>query len=200
MSHFIDKIFYINLDRRTDRLEEIQEELQKLDLTAERFRAIQHEEGLVGCGYSHLHIMKIAKERGYKNVLILEDDFSFKVSKDEFENLLEQFFTKVQDNYDVCMFSYGEEITETNNDLPFLVNIKSACDASAYIINGSYLDKLIELYEVNIPLLEQTRMHWVYANDQVWKRLQAKDKWFGFAPRLGSQRPGYSDNRGRYCN
>jgi hypothetical protein len=75
-----------------------------------------------------------------------------------------------------------------------LSKVFEANNASAYIINGAYLDALIELYERALPLLEQTGEHWNYANDQVWKVLQRKDNWLCFNPRLGKQRSGYSDN------
>ena len=45
-----------------------------------------------------------------------------------------------------------------------------------------------------MPLLNQTRMYWIYANDQVWKNLQNKDNWFYFIKRLGKQKEGFSDN------
>jgi hypothetical protein len=48
---------------------------------------------------------------------------------------------------------------------------------------------LIELYEYNIPLLEQTQEHWNYANDIVWKQLQQQDKWYFINNRIGKQRP-----------
>ena len=78
MSKKIEKIFFINLDKRTDRREEIENELKKMELTAERYSAISTpESGIVGCGYSHLNVLKMAREQNVKNVLILEDDFEF---------------------------------------------------------------------------------------------------------------------------
>jgi hypothetical protein len=57
------------------------------------------------------------------------------------------------------------------------------------------MDKLIELYEWAIPLLEQTNEHWRYANDLVWKQFQPHDKWYYTTRKLGKQRDGYSDNK-----
>ena len=63
----IDKIFFINLDYRTDRLEEITNELETYNFPKdkiERFPAIKFkkdgrgEEGLIGCSMSHLEILK----------------------------------------------------------------------------------------------------------------------------------------------
>ena len=191
MASKIDKIFYINLDRRSDRRDLIEMDLAKIGLVAERFVGIPYEPGIVGCGKSHLAVMKLAKERGYKNVLILEDDFTFLVSKEELDVALEKFFSNVKE-YDVCMLC-GQNMSVTPL-MSGMSKVFEANNASAYIINGAYLDALIELYERALPLLEQTGEHWNYANDQVWKVLQRKDNWLCFNPRLGKQRSGYSDN------
>ena len=193
MADKIDKIFYINLDRRTDRRDLIEMDLAKIGLNAERFSGIPFEPGIVGCGKSHLAVMKMAKERGYKNVLILEDDFTFLVSKEELDVALEKFFSNVKE-YDVCMFCCQNMVEVPTRPHPFLSRLVEANNASAYLINGAYLDTLIQLYEHALPLLERTGEHWNYANDQVWKSLQRKDRWFCFHPRLGKQRSGYSDN------
>jgi glycosyl transferase family 25 len=193
MASKIDKIFYINLDRRTDRRDLIEMDLAKIGLEAERFVGIPFEPGIVGCGKSHLAVMKMAKERGYKNVLILEDDFTFLVSKEELDVALEKFFSNVKE-YDVCMFCCQNMVEVPSRPHPFLSRLVEANNASAYLINGAYLDTLIQLYEHALPLLEHTGEHWNYANDQVWKTLQHKDRWYCFHPRLGKQRSGYSDN------
>ena len=67
----------------------------------ERFEAVKASPGGIGCGYSHLAVLKIAKERGYKNVLILEDDFTFLITKEQLELELNRFFTEVK-GFDVC--------------------------------------------------------------------------------------------------
>ena len=193
MSNNIDKIFYINLEKRADRRKDIEEEFKQYNLEVERFVGIEHDPGIVGCGKSHLAVMKIAKQRGYKNVLILEDDFTFLFAKNEFEAALDQFFSTVP-KYDVCMLCCNMVNHEPIKPYPFLHRIIEASNASGYIIHGDYLDTLIALYEEAIPLLERTGEHWNYANDQVWKRLQKKDVWYVFSPRIGKQRSGYSDN------
>jgi hypothetical protein len=199
MTDKIDKIIYINLEKRNDRRELIEEDLEKIGLDAERFIGIPFEPGIVGCGKSHLSVMKMARERGYKNILILEDDFKFLVSREELDNSLNTFFDSVPD-YDVCMFCCQNLVEITPKPFPFLSRIQEANNASAYLINGKYLDTIIDLYEHALPLLENTGEHWNYANDQVWKKLQCKDKWFTFTPRLGKQRSGYSDNAKSFMN
>jgi len=199
MSHNIDKIFYINLDKRTDRRYEIEEELNNMELPYERFPAIYHKQGNVGCGYSHLSILKIARDRGYKNVLIFEDDFTFLVSKDELEMYLEKLFDNF-DNFDVCFLSYNCNSFEDIPPYDFIKRVLDSQTASGYIVNEKCYSKLIELYEQTIPLLEKTDHHWLYSTDMSWKIFQKQDMWICFDKRFGKQRSSYSDNSGAYVS
>ena len=201
MTDKIDKIYFINLDKRTDRRELIEEDLKKMNLAAERFVGIPFEPGIVGCGKSHLAVMKKAKEQGLNNVLILEDDFTFLFDRTTLDAYLNKFFEDVGDDYDVCMLCC-QNLVKKENESPqtYLHRIHKANNASAYLINGKYLDTIIQLYEHAIPLLESTGEHWNYANDQVWAQLQEKDKWYVFNPRLGKQRSGFSDNAKRFMD
>jgi GR25 family glycosyltransferase involved in LPS biosynthesis len=199
----VGHIFYINLDKRTDRRNEIENELENRGLIAERFPAIEVAPpmGILGCGKSHLQVLKIAKERGYPNVLILEDDFVFLVDRDILDKNIQTLFEFADSNIvDVCFLAYNlvqSEPVPENNDL---IRVKYSTTASAYIVNAHYYDKFIHLYEEAMPLLEQTQQHWIYANDQVWRTLQEKDHWYCFSTRIGKQREGFSDNSQRYVS
>jgi len=195
MSQYIDKIYYINLDKRVDRKCEIELELDRMGWKAERYPAIYTpHSGIVGCGYSHLNVLKMARDAGYKNVLILEDDFEFLVDKEELEQELSTFFESGIE-YDVLMISYIIQKGESVEHAPFIRKVIDGQTASGYIVNRHYMDKLIELYEWAIPLLEQTNEHWRYANDLIWKQFQPYDKWYYTTRKLGKQRDGYSDNK-----
>jgi GR25 family glycosyltransferase involved in LPS biosynthesis len=190
MINQIDHIFYINLDHRTDRKQEMERELDDFGLSYERFPAFYNQQnGGVGCGYSHIEALKIAKAREYKSVLILEDDFTFLVSKNQFEQGLREL-AKIE--YDVCMISYNlHESKETDN--PIFKKVIKAGTTSGYIVRSHYYDKLIDIWNCAIPEYLTTGMHWIYAIDVVWYRLQEQDSWFCFEPRMGKQRPSYSD-------
>lgn len=199
MSDNIDKIFYINLDKRTDRREQIEEELKQYNLlnNAERFPAIHTpEQGILGCTMSHLAVIKLAKERNYKQVLIVEDDFYFIISKEKFENELNTFFESTIP-FDVCMISYN--INQSNpTEYTFLQKITDAQTASGYIIHQSFYDSIINVLEGAIEPLRETQQHWIYANDQIWKSLQPISNWYALTTRCGKQRDGYSDNSNKY--
>jgi len=193
MVEHIAKIIYINLDHRLDKKEQIENELNAFGLTYERHKGIFQPINDIGCTKSHLAVLKKAKTNGYKNVLILEDDFMFIVSKEEFnKNITLLFETPV--DFDVCMLSYYINNGENDKQHPFLIKTQEAQTASGYIVNESMYDRLIELYEYAVTMLETTGQHWLYANDQIWKQLQPVTKWYCFKERLGLQRPGINDN------
>jgi len=198
LGQFIDKIIYINLDKRTDRREEIEKQLDEYGISYERFPAIYHPFGIVGCTQSHQAVLRLAKERGYKRVWILEDDFQFLHSREEMETTIQSMCSK---QFDVCMFAYNALKSQTiKAESEAWLQIYEAETASSYVVQEHYYDKLIELYDHTIPLLEQTRQHWNYANDQSWKILQTSDHWIAPFQRMGKQRDGFSDNAQEYMS
>tara|TARA_R110002051_G_scaffold159152_2_gene230505 strand:- start:7022 stop:7615 length:594 start_codon:yes stop_codon:yes gene_type:complete len=60
----------INLDSQPDKLERVASRLTERGLSAARFSAIQHEQGVVGCALSHIELLSKVSAP----VLILEDD------------------------------------------------------------------------------------------------------------------------------
>jgi glycosyl transferase family 25 len=181
-------VFYINLDHRTDRRAEIEKELTDMDLKFERFPAIRTQYGLVGCGLSHLAVLKEAKARGYPNVLIFEDDFQFLVTKEEFHASLQKALAK---EYDVIMLGYNtDETPEVVDGRMRLTNVQSA---SGYIVHSRMYDTLLAVQEEAVKRLDETKMHWLYANDKSWKVLQPTTLWYALQPRTGKQRPSISD-------
>lgn len=66
--------FVINIDARTDRMNEFTEEFMNWPVPVERVSAVKLSPGWKGCSASHLKCIQIAKERNYPWVIILEDD------------------------------------------------------------------------------------------------------------------------------
>ena len=74
----IEKVVYINLEKRKDRLVQIQQELSIFPPEkVQRFNAISHEKGLIGCVKSHIAVLEMAISQNWKNVLIVEDDMQW---------------------------------------------------------------------------------------------------------------------------
>jgi glycosyl transferase, family 25 len=191
----IEHAIYINLDRRTDRRELMEQELEVLGISGERFSGLVKPWSASGCAYSHLEVLRIAASRGYSHVLVLEDDFKAVVDPETFRNTVRVVLESGLE-YDVLMLSHRIQRSEPVPDHPELLKVLEAQTASGYIVHGNYLQTLISLFEENFPLLEQTRAHWIYANDQIWKRLQPAGRWYAFNPRLGIQRESFSDLAG----
>jgi GR25 family glycosyltransferase involved in LPS biosynthesis len=124
---FFDKIFYINLDKDTDRDAKMIEQFKRYNITNyERVSGtvwdvvpdisfwrnfnqdVSNEKyvlGSLGCRNSHWRITKMSLERGYNRILILEDDVIF--TEDPHE-ILENNKNKL-DNWDMLYFGGTEE-------------------------------------------------------------------------------------------
>jgi len=68
--------FVVNLETRPDNLELIKKEMDYIGWDFEKFNAVNRN-SYMGCTLSHLEIIKIAKERGYDRVMVIEDDCVF---------------------------------------------------------------------------------------------------------------------------
>jgi glycosyl transferase family 25 len=100
----IDKFIYINLKRRTDRNEHIVKELKKYNIPQEkieRFEAIEHEKGTLGCALSHLEVMKKFRDSGDKVWCIFEDDHYFTQPKEVCDEYIKEFMEN--ENFDVFL-------------------------------------------------------------------------------------------------
>jgi len=84
----IEHTFCINLERRSDRWQLMLNKFKRLNMQVERVNAVDgnnldYKEAQplsrfeYGCSLSHKKCFEIAKERGYKNFLLLEDDLCF---------------------------------------------------------------------------------------------------------------------------
>lgn len=193
----IAHIVFINLDRRKDRREEIESELKRLGLQAERFAAIERRPGALGCGLSHLAVLQRAKQEGWPNVLILEDDFMFLVDRPTLDETLRSFFD-IAIPYDVVMLSYGLRRSSPYNQV--VCKTLDAQTTSGYLVHSRFYDSLIEAWSHATAALASSGNTHTHAIDMAWKVLQPTAAWFCFNRRLGKQRPGFSDIEGAHVD
>ena len=192
----VHRIVYINLDRRTDRRQQLEDELQRLAVPAakvERFAAIAHAEGLIGCGLSHLAVLRRAREEQWPNVLVLEDDFCAHADQAQLQQQLADVFALP--GFDVFMLAYNV-LDEGSAASPAhgVVPTRNAQTTSAYLVHRDFYDRLIATWEEGVALLQREPWrHWDFALDQYWKRLQPEARWFRAVPRIGFQRASFSD-------
>jgi glycosyl transferase family 25 len=174
----IDQVVYINLDHRTDRREQIEKELSKIPCqNVQRFSAIKNSIGSIGCTQSHIAVLEMAIQSGWKNVLILEDDMVFKEEK--WDLLYEKM-----SSYDVIVL--GGMWPEYSKDT---LKLRKCFGTGAYIVNESYYHRLLANYKEGLALhirnvdqrLFPIRKRYdktAFAIDTWWNRLQATDNWF----------------------
>jgi hypothetical protein len=68
------KAFVVNLDKRTDRWENIQTRFKSYPFELERVSAVIHEKPYAGCTLSYQKVIQMAKDKNMESVLIFEDD------------------------------------------------------------------------------------------------------------------------------
>ena len=57
----LEHTLFINLNHRTDRLEHINAEFEKMGIKAERVEGVQPKSPAIGCTMSHIKCLKLAK-------------------------------------------------------------------------------------------------------------------------------------------
>jgi GR25 family glycosyltransferase involved in LPS biosynthesis len=151
----------------------------------ERYPAIRGNPGYFGCCKSHTNALISARDRGCKNVLMLEDDFVFTVTRNELDYYLEYLFNDFNEPWDVIMFVYNLIDAHPYKNDKVLARVLTATTGAGYLVNGHYLPTLIQNFEEAWPKLCQTCCHWLYVCDRSWATLQRKDRWFYFKKPLG---------------
>jgi glycosyl transferase, family 25 len=197
----IDQIYYINLEKRKDRLALIKEEIKKISPNLEkvsRINAIEKENGAIGCGLSHIKALELAIEKNYNQIIILEDDFEFTKSVEEINYQINYLLNKV-DDYNICSLSANIKRVK-----PYKNNVYIACDiqtTSSYIIHKRFFKILLDNFKEAVSIMEKNYKYTQAEIDVNWKKLQGKDKkFYVFRPVLGKQRSGYSDIEKKHVN
>jgi GR25 family glycosyltransferase involved in LPS biosynthesis len=194
----IDAIYYINLEKRTDRDKEFLDNFSDVDQSRiHRVKAHYYpENGAVGCLMSHITALSLAdKSHEGENILICEDDFLIK-DMAYCNKMLDLFFKNIPE-WDVVMLGRNTvESKDTGIETPEhekIVKIINSQTTSGYIIKRNYIPKLLEIYGGDLTQYMQTGEWGNYFTDQSWKVLQPVDNWYSFEPAVGVQRPSYSD-------
>ena len=205
----IDKIFIINLKHRTDRKENIINELKKQNITEDKYEffnairpkmedvikwnkyycndVIKHVHpmnrtnyliGCLGCLQSHREVIKLAIERDYNNILILEDDTEF---IENFEKIYE-YSQQINNDYDM-LYLAGSHSGKNKSYSKNINKIKGTHTTGSYLIKRNTMEYMYE----NILGFER-EVDVYYA-----KIIQEKFNCFCVTPHITKQKDGYSD-------
>ena len=189
----VEHVFYINLDSRPDRNQFCLQQLSSIGVPnekIERFSAIKNKEGAIGCTLSHIKCLKLAIEKGYENVMIVEDDIHFTKPvwfKEQFEKLFEY-------DFDVNLFDF-EKIDQ------HMIRVLGANTTTGYLVQKHYYQKLLDNYKQGLELLLRTGNKPLYAIDSYALRtLHHVDNWITFSLLTVTQVESYSDIEKRFVN
>jgi len=197
LNDFFDKVFVINLDHRIDRWEKVVDRFKSINLNDyERFSAIKSQEGWEGCKLSHLSIIKIAKERGYKNFIVFEDDF---LLHDNFENLLKDTLSQLPNNWDMFYLGGNTSYSKYKELIsPNIIKLDSVLTTHCYAMKETLYDRVLNEANKMSPQRDFFRGQ---AIDVYYSQFICKDSNVYIAePMLCYQEEGYSDIEKKIMN
>lgn len=211
LNEYFDKIYILNLKRRDDRLKIIKKRLAFTEIT--NFEVFDATDGAVmhpiwkkfseinpffsnpnylACAVSHLSIYNDAISKGYKRILIVEDDVKISsTANEDFRiwskevpsdwDLLYLGFIPLSDDcsrWDYNVFS-DRFITSQ------VFSAKNLWGLYGYGISESLMKETLEIYNRDFPM--ELDRYFV-------TRIQQNKKCYGITPQIFAAEDGYSDN------
>lgn len=190
--------FVINLPHRTDRRDEMEAQLKRVNWTAEFTSAPRPDEpggfssiGAHGCFLSHLQVLKLALGRRVDRLFILEDDLNFST------NFLTDWPAAEAelDRRDWSMF-YPAPVNEVAHGLTAVDGATKFRCTHFVVINGPSLPMLVEGLEQILLRPPGHPLGGPMHVDGAYNTLRRQDenlKTLTYGPPLGYQRPSLSD-------
>ncbi len=193
-SMVIDATYCINLPHRADRRRQATAQFEKSGIhqrviffDATPGNGVERSGGLsdgqAGCCASHLNVLRAAKEAGYRQILVFEDDI---VLAPDFPPRFTAALSRCPASFDLCYVGALCEAAWGNFLYPLddlVSRIGSVCGTHAYIINMECQPAI----EAGLARIQHVIDDW-YARE-----IQSRGNCYGFTPWLGFQAPGYSD-------
>lgn len=186
--NYFDHRYVINLERRTDRMQQISGVLKKYSISYQRIEAIDNKEnprkGLVD---TMKRIFKTALGKGLKHVMILEDDATPLVEKDVFHDTMNCCIKQLPGDWDIfylgCNVSQGLKPYSEN-----LFWVKGA-----YATHAACYSKKAMQFIVSSPIAEPV-------DNFIVREFQTYNNIFCSYPMLMTQVPGHSDIGGNHTD
>ncbi len=182
LDKYFDRIVVINVQRRTDRLAQFNEEAKKIGFGFEIHYAIDGKEvgidPIVAGRLSHIEVLKSIKDD--ERVLICEDDALF---REDFNEALDSYMAELPKDWDI--FYLGAIKNETQPVNKYWVKQVVSTGTQAYCVNPAKRDLFIQIAEE----FDQ----WIDVAYRLWAD---RTKAYIAHPNLVIQHDGFSDLRG----
>jgi len=177
VNEYFDKVVVINLDRRKDRLEKVDAQLQELGITYERFSAVDAKaldiDPIQACKQSHLQVL----EESVGKTLILEDDAYF---MEGFNERFTEFIELLPKDWHI--FYLGAVLLNSERCNDIMVRAMDTSSLHAYCVNPEFKE----------IALEQGRDYPEHI-DVAYRLLHRQYRSYAAKPPMVKQYPSYSD-------
>ncbi len=177
-------LYVINLDERTDRWENIVKTFTDPVFNIIRVNAYKEKQGWIGCFRSHIECIRLAKEAGEKNVLVIEDDCIPYSDIESFKSRLrtiKEFLDRIS-VWDIYLGGTVHVVPDTYKNIITYKNEKFVEFNKAYATHLiCYNSKVYDYFLSVKPILPI---------DEIW---HGKIKAIVSVPFIAKQLPGYSD-------
>ena len=206
MNDLFDNIRCINLEHRMDRWEHCLRQFDKYNFKAERFGGVEYshpsrtrkQNGQIGCWLAHYGAMMNAWDKGYKSLLILEDDFVITEPKDIFYKKVRAAYDQLPEDWDMFYLSaffvkgYDYEEKESYSADLYKVNTAFTLHSVAYSRRG--LEKVLALMSIaNDDRMLELSDKYESIDWFMVREFQKTNKCYAPKDLLCSQLNGYSD-------
>jgi GR25 family glycosyltransferase involved in LPS biosynthesis len=194
--------FVLNLERRKDRLEKITKELNYIGWDYEIFKAIDMNDHR-GCSLSHAEIIKIAKERGYSDVMVIEDDCTFM----PYSKILSDDISSKYENLEYYINNLAPTLdrpVKVSNEYDLLIDLTDYPEAQPYhrgifatnciMYNEKSYDKVLE---ITVP----ENLNYIAVDDFIYKNVYLNHQSYCPILPIAPQTKDWSDvSHGEYSN
>lgn len=155
----VDKVYVVNLPTSKDRAANIAKQCYNIGCKYELFPAIDGRkedvewfenqyakdvhgwtQGAAGLVYTTINIIEDAKKKGYKSILILEDDIKFKPMVNE---IVDECVKTLPENWDMFHLT-AQHFKQPQRLGPSLLRLNGAWSCQAYMVNERIYDKYLE--------------------------------------------------------
>jgi GR25 family glycosyltransferase involved in LPS biosynthesis len=175
---FFKNPLVINLDRRTDRMEQFDKQAKELNIKYERLQAVEASDPRFGCKLSH---MAALSKYDSEVIFVFEDDSIF---VDNFEAQFQMAMSNVPDDWDMLYFGAHLLQKEPYND--YWVRSLECSSTHAYAVRKRVKGRLIK-----------QAMSMEGHTDVAFSSLHKDIKAYAARPTLVYQGASYSDLQGR---